>query len=70
MITTNGAKCKPNNKKPTRKTCVMLNPIMDIDIRQVENARLVVSTEDASNRVWDIPTESWGKVVVVTNDFV
>jgi len=48
----------------------MLNPIMDIDIRQVENARLVVSTEDASNRVWDIPTESWGKVVVVTNDFV
>lgn len=48
----------------------MLDPVVDIDIRQIENTRLVVSTKDASNRVRDIPTESWSKVVVVADDFI
>ena len=46
----------------------MLDPIMDVDVRQVEDAGLVVSTEDAGNRVRDIPTEGWSKVVVFTHD--
>ena len=48
----------------------MFNPIVDIDIRQIENTRLVVSTEDASDPVRDIPTESWSKVVMVTDDLI
>lgn len=66
---TNRENRKPN-KKPTRKARVMFDSVVDIDIRQVENARLVVSTEDASNRVRDIPTESWSKVEVFTSDFI
>jgi hypothetical protein len=46
----------------------MLYPIVDIDVGQVENARRVVSTEDAGDLVRDIPTESWSKVVVVAHD--
>jgi hypothetical protein len=42
----------------TSETRVMLNPIMDVDIRQVEDTRCVVPTEDASDHVRDIPTES------------
>ena len=48
----------------------MLNPIMDIDIRQVKDTRLVVPAENVGDRVRDIPTESWGKVVVVTDGLV
>jgi len=48
----------------------MLDPIMDIDIRQIKDSRLVVSTEDAGDRVRDIPTESWSEVVVVADDLV
>lgn len=48
----------------------MLDPIMDVDVRQVEDAGLVVSTEDAGNRVRDIPTEGWSKVVIVTHDLI
>ena len=54
----------------TRKAGVMLNPIMDIDVRQIKYSGCVVPTEDAGNRVWDIPTECWSKVVVVTDYFV
>lgn len=48
----------------------MLDPIVDIDIRQIENARLVVSTEDAGDGVRDIPAESWSEVVVFTDDLI
>jgi hypothetical protein len=57
-----------NKYKRTREAGVMLDPVMDIDVGQVEDTRLVVSTKDASNRVGDIPTESWSKVVVVADD--
>lgn len=54
----------------TSETGVVLNPVMDIDIGQVEDTRVIVSTEDASDHVGDIPTKSWSKVVVFADDFV
>jgi len=48
----------------------MLDPIMDIDVGQIKDTGFVVPTEDAGNCVRDIPTESCGKVVVVTNDLI
>lgn len=54
----------------TSEACVMLDPVMDIDIGQVEDTRFVVSAEDTSNHVRNIPTESRGKVVVFTNKLI
>jgi len=54
----------------SRKTGVMLNPIMDVNIRQIKDSRPVVPTEDSSNRVWNVPTEGWGEVVVISDDFI
>jgi hypothetical protein len=47
----------------------MLYPIVDIDVRQVQNTRSVVSTEDSGHRVRDKPSESWSKVVVVAHGY-
>jgi len=54
----------------TRKTGVMLNPIMYIDIRQIKDSRLVVPTEDGSDRIRDIPTEGWSEVVVLADELI
>jgi len=54
----------------SREAGVMLNPIMDIDVRQVEDARLVVPTQDPGDCVRDIPTEGWSEVVVVPDNFI
>jgi len=48
----------------------MLNPIMDIDIGQIKDSSLIVSTEDSGDRIRDIPTKGWGKVVVVADDLI
>jgi len=48
----------------------MLDAVMDIDIGQIKDSSLIVSTEDAGDLVWDIPTEGRGEVVVVADDLV
>lgn len=48
----------------------MLDPIMDIDIRQIKDSCLVVPTKDASDRVRNIPTESWSEIVVVADNLI
>jgi hypothetical protein len=41
---------------------------MDIDIRQIEDTRFVVSTQYTSDHVRDIPTKRRGKVVVFADE--
>ena len=48
----------------------MLDPIMDVDIGQIKDSSLVVPTEDAGDRIWDIPTKGWSEVVVVADDLI
>jgi len=48
----------------------MLDPIMDIDVGQIKDPRLVVPTENAGDLIRDIPTKGWSKVVVVADDLV
>jgi len=50
--------------------CIHEAGAMDVDVRLIKDAGFVVSTEDSGDRVRDIPTESWSKVAVVTNDFI
>lgn len=60
-------------KKPfrirTSEAGIMLDPVMDIDIGQVEHTGRIVSAEYTSDHVRDIPTEGWSKVVVFADDF-
>lgn len=48
----------------------MFDPVVDIDVREIKDSRLVVPAEDGSNRVRNIPTESWSEVVVITDDLI
>ena len=48
----------------------MLDPIMDVDIGQIKDPRLVIPTEDASDLVRDEPTKGWSEVVVVADYFI
>ena len=41
----------------TSETGVVLDPVVDIDVGQIEDARFVVSTEYTGDLVGDIPTE-------------
>jgi hypothetical protein len=54
----------------TSETGVMLNPVMDIDIGQIEDASRVLSTQDASDLVRDEPTESWRKVIIFADGLI
>jgi len=48
----------------------MFDPIMDIDIGQIKDSSLVISTEDAGDRIRDIPAKRRSKVVVVADDLI
>lgn len=54
----------------TSETGVMFNPVMDIDVGQIKDTRLVVSTQDASDLVRDEPTKRWCKVIIITDELI
>lgn len=54
----------------TSEARVVFDPVMDIDIGQIEHARFVLSTKYTSDVVRNVPTKRWGKVVVFADRFI
>lgn len=54
----------------TSEAGVVLDPVVYIDVGQIEDTRFVVSTKYTSDHVRDVPTKGWSKVVVFAYELV